>query len=544
MSRHRRRVLSYLALVVGTALVLTVAYNLGMAGWEDRPQPLYRSFEVVVQSLTTTGYGEDAPWQSPGMNILVIVTQLAGIGLILTAVDLFVVPWLRTALAPTAPEQLEDLDRHVIICGHTPRTDTFIDELRAREEDYVLLEADESAAGALHEEGYSVIRGNPESVEALERARVGAARALVADVADDINASIALTAREARGDLPVVTLVEDASLARYHRMAGADVVLSPRQLLGENLAGQIPTAVTAAAGEGVPLGEDFELAEMALGEGSELYGHSLRDARVQDRYGVNVIGAWVQGDFETPADPTLTLGRGIRLLVAGQPEQLDRLREATASTIRRLSPQKTILAGFGDSGRAAYGALRETSAELTVVDIDDHEGVDVVGDACDPEVLREAGVEDAAAALFAIEDDTLAIFATLVARDLNPDLRIVVRANEEEDVPKLYRAGADYVQSLATTSGRMIASTVFEDEDVLTYGMSIRVMRISAPGLAGRTIGDAEVRTETGCTVVAVIRDGRTITGFDPNALELEDGDEVVIAGTDEAITCFEGTFG
>lgn len=544
MSRHRRRVLSYLALVVGTALVLTVAYNLGMAGWEDRPQPLYRSFEVVVQSLTTTGYGEDAPWQSPGMNVLVIVTQLAGIGLIFTAVDLFVVPWLRTALAPTAPEQLEDLDGHVIICGHTPRTDTFIDELRAREEDYVLLEADESAAGALHEEGYSVIRGNPESVEALKRARVDAARALVADVADDINASIALTAREARGDLPVVTLVEDASLARYHRMAGADVVLSPRQLLGENLAGQIPTAVTAAAGEGVPLGEDFELAEMALGEGSELYGHSLRDARVQDRYGVNVIGAWVQGDFETPADPTLTLGRGTRLLVAGQPEQLDRLREATASTIRRLSPQKTILAGFGDSGRAAYGALRETSAELTVVDIDDHEGVDVVGDACDPEVLREAGVEDAAAALFAIEDDTLAIFATLVARDLNPDLRIVVRANEEEDVPKLYRAGADYVQSLATTSGRMIASTVFEDEDVLTYGMSIRVMRISAPGLAGRTIGDAAVRTETGCTVVAVIRDGRTITGFDPNALELEDGDEVVIAGTDEAITRFEGTFG
>lgn len=544
MSRHRRRLLSYLALVVGTAVVLTVAYNLGMAGWEDRPQPLYRSFEVVVQSLTTTGYGEDAPWQSPGMNVLVIVTQLAGIGLIFTAVDLFVVPWLRTALAPTAPEQIEELDRHVVICGHTPRTDTFIDELRAREEDYVLLEEDESAAGGLHEEGYSVIRGNPESAEALERARVGAARALVADVADDINASIALTAREVRNDLPVITLVEDASLARYHRMAGADIVLSPRQLLGENLAGQIPTAVTAAAGEGVPLGEDFELAEMALGEGSELYGHSLRDARVQERYGVNVIGAWVQGDFETPADPTLTLGRGTRMLVAGQPEQLDRLREATASTIRRLSPQKTILAGFGDSGRAAYGALRDTSAELTVVDIDDHEGVDVVGDACDPEVLREAGIEDATAVLFAIEDDTLAIFATLVARDLNPDLRIVVRANEEEDVPKLYRAGADYVQSLATTSGRMIASTVFEDEDVLTYGMSIRVMRISAPGLAGRTIGDVEVRTETGCTVVAVIRDGRTITGFDANALELEDGDEVVIAGTDEAITRFEGAFG
>ena len=172
------------------------------------------------------------------------------------------------------------------------------------------------------------------------------------------------------------------------------------------------------------------------------------------------------------------------------------------------------------------------------------EGVDVVGDACDPAVLRRAGIEDASAVLFAMGDDTLAIFATLVARDLNPDLRIVVRADEEEDVPKLYRAGADYVQSLATTSGRMIASTVFEDEDVLTFGMSIRVMRLPAPGLAGRTIGDAAVRTETGSTVVAVIRDGRTLTGFDPNAMELEDGDEVVVAGTDDAITRFEKRFG
>lgn len=544
MSQRKRRLLSYVALVVGTVLVLTVAYNLGMAAWEDRPQPLYRSFEVMVQSLTTTGYGEDAPWQSPGMNLLVVVAQLAGIGLIFTAVDLFVVPWLRDTLAPSVPEEIGELSGHVIVCGHTPRTETFLDELRARNHDYALVVKEEELAGRLHEAGLHVLHGDPESAEVLQRARIGSARALVADVADDINASIALAAHEARPDLPVITLVEDADLARYQRMAGADTVLSPRQLIGEKLAGQVPTAVTARAGEGITIGRDFELAELALGLESELQDETLGEARVRERFGVNVIGAWSKGDFVTPVDPDLPLTRGTRLLVAGQPDQLDRLREATASTVRRLAPQKTILAGFGDSGGAAYEALRETGSELTVVDLVDRPGVDVLGDACDPDVLRRAGIEEAAAVLFALEDDTTAVFATLVARDLNPDVRIVVRANEKADVPKLFRAGADYVQSLATVSGRMIASTVFEDEDVLTYGMSIRVMRMSAPGLEGRTVGEAGVRSETGCTVVAVTRDGRTITGFDPDELELEADDELVLAGTDEAITRFEQRFG
>lgn len=544
MSKRTRRIAGFLALVALTVVALTVTYNVGMAVWEDRHQPLYRSFQVVVQSLTTTGYGEDAPWQSPYMNGLVVVTQLTGIALIFAAVDLFAVPWLRTRLTPSVPDALPGLESHVVICGHTSRTDTFIEELDARDQGYVLVERSEGTAARLHEAGFAVIHGNPETAETLERAGLATARALVVDVADDVNATIVLTAREIDAEVDVITLIEDEALSRYHRMAGADTVLSPRQLLGRTLAGQIPTAVTASVGEGVSLGKDFELAELALDEGSVLHEQSLAGASVRQRFGVNVIGAWIQGDFETPVDPTTVLTRGTRLLVAGRPDRLDELREATASTVRRLSPQRTILAGCGDSGRAAYEALRDTGSELTVVDLVDNDGVDVVGDACDPDVLDRAGIRDATAVIFALEDDTTAIFATLVARDLNPDARIVVRANDEEDVPKLYRAGADYVQSLATISGRMIASTIFEDESVLTYGMSIRVAQISAPGLGGRTIGEAGVRTETGCTVVAVDRGGTKITDFDPDTFVIEEDDDVVIAGTDEAVTRFEQKFG
>jgi K+/H+ antiporter YhaU regulatory subunit KhtT len=60
----------------------------------------------------------------------------------------------------------------------------------------------------------------------------------------------------------------------------------------------------------------------------------------------------------------------------------------------------------------------------------------------------------------------------------------------------------------------------------------------------GNTIAGERVRTETGCTVVAVVGDGGTITEIDPQAFTLETGDEVVIAGTDGATTRFERRVG
>ncbi|MFT4950129.1 MAG: Trk K+ transport system NAD-binding subunit [Natronomonas sp.] len=540
----KRRTAYYLALVAATTAVLTLVYSAGMAVWEGRPQPLYQSFEVVVQSFTTTGYGEDAPWQTPQMNALVVLIQLTGIGLILTAVDVFAVPWLRDTLSPTPPTSLPDREDHVVVCAHTPRTDAFLSELAARDQPYVLVEADEAQAQRLYEDDYSVIHGNPESTDALERAGAGTARAVVADADDDANASIVLAALDVAPDTRVVTLVEDAELAQYHSAAGADTVLSPRQLLGESLAAELPTAVTTTVDESVAIGDAFELVELAVEEGSELCRHSFREARLRERFGVNVIGAWVGNEFEAPVDPDTDLAAGTRLLAAGDPDRLAALREATASTVRALSPQRVVLAGHGDSGQAAHEALTETNAEVTVLDSEDKPGVDVVGDARDPDVLSEAGVEDASALLLMVADDTAATLSTLVAKELNPDVQVVVRANEQANIQKLYRAGADYVQSLATTSGRMLVSTVFEDEDVLSYSRRIRVVRLPATGLVGTTVVDAEVRSRTGSTVIAVHRAGETVTDFDPATFEFQDGDEAIVAGTDDSTAAFDRLFG
>jgi Trk K+ transport system NAD-binding subunit len=540
---RNRRTAYYLALVVATTALFTVTYNAGMAVLEGREQPLYRSLEVVIQSFTTTGYGEDAPWKTPEMNALVITMQLAGIGLILTAVDVFAVPWLRDAIEPTAPDSVADVTDHVVICGYTPRTDAFIDDLVARGREYVLVAADADMAADCHQEGYRVVHGDPESVETLRAARLDTAAALVVDAGDDAGASIVLSAVDTSPDVYVVTLVEDAALARYHRIAGADDVLSPRQLLGESLAERAPAAVTADVDEGVAIGEDFELVELAVTEGGSLQGRTFADATLRERFGVNVIGAWFDGEFETPVPLDAELAAGTQLLVTGESAQVDALRDETAGAVRAFPGQRIIVAGYGDSGRAAHGALDHPDSRVTVLDTADADGVDVVGDAREPDTLAAAGIDGASTLLLTLGDDTTAIIATLIARDLNPDLRIAVRANREENVEKLYRAGADYVQSLATVSGRMLTSTVIEDEEVLAYDRRVRIARLPATGLQGETLVDAAVRTETGATVVAVVRGGETITDFDAASFTFDADDEVIVAGTDAAVTAFESQF-
>jgi Trk K+ transport system NAD-binding subunit len=539
MDKWQRRTVYYSLLLTGIMLVYAVLYNHGMRIYEGENLSFLHSLQVVVETFTTTGFGSDAPWNSPEMNALVIVMDLTGVALIFMALPVLAFPLLEDVLSTTVPKSVENgIDDHVVICSYTPRAEALIAELESWDVDYVIVESDRDRATELYEDQYRVIHEDPESVTGLEKAELTSARALVADVSDQVDASIVLTAQEVAEDVPIISVVEEPDRTAYHRLAGADEVLSPRPLLGESLASKVTTSVTADLGEAVEIGDDFEIAELPIHRGSRLVGTTLAESGIREHAGVNVIGAWFRGEFETPPSPDATLTNGTVLLVTGREDQLEQLKELTLSEVRRFDRGKTVVIGYGQVGRTITSALEDADLPYAVVDRTEMEDIDVVGDAIEPETLREAGIDDARSAILALPDDTTAEFATLVIRDVSPQTEIIARAEETESVQKMYRAGADYVLSLATVSGRMIASTILEDEDVLSLDQQVEVVRTHAPKLVGQTIGDALVRSKTGCTVVGVERDGTVITDVGPD-LRVEAGDELVIAGTDDGIRRF-----
>lgn len=544
MNRWLRRTALYILVLAAVILGYAIVYDYGMHTYEGEPISFLHSLQVVVETFTTTGFGSDAPWESPEMNALVIVMDLTGVALIFLTLPVLVFPLFQEALSTTVPTAVDDdTTDHVIICTHTPRAEVLLSELESWGVDYVIVEPDRERATELYEDGYSVVHGDPDTVVGLERARLSRAKALVADVSDKIDTSIVLTAKEVDEDVRVVSVVEDPDRTSYHELAGADVVLSPRSILGERLAQKVTTGVTTELGDTIEVGEDFDIAEITIHRGSDLAGKTLAESGLRERAGVNVIGAWFRGEFESPPSPDTTFTAGTVLLVTGREEQLVRLKELTVSEVRRFARGQTLVVGFGSVGHEIAASLDDAGLPYTVINREEYPGVDVVGDATDPEALQEAGLSDVRSVVLALPDDTTAEFATLVIRDLRPSVEILARAQETEAVQKMYRAGADYVLSLASVTGRMTASAVLEGEDVLSLDTQVEVLRVRAPRLVGQTLGDADVRSQTGCTIVAVERDGDVLTDVGAD-FRVRDGDELIIAGTDEEVNRFTELLG
>jgi len=544
MDKWQRRTVYYALLLIGVMLIYAVLYHNGMRIYEAESITFLHSLQVVVETFTTTGFGSDAPWNSPEMNILVIVMDLTGVVLIFMALPVLAFPLLEDVLSTTVPKSVENgLDDHVVICTYTSRADALIDELDSWDVDYVIVEPDRERATDLYEDDYRVIHEDPESVSGLEQASLTTARALVADVSDQIDTSIVLTAQEVAEDVPIISVVDELEHTAYHRLAGADEVLSPRPLLGRSLASKVTTSVTTDLGEVIEIGDDFEIAELPIHRSSRLAGTTLAESGIREQAGVNVIGAWFRGEFETPPDPNATITNGTILLVTGREEQLQQLKELTRSDVRRFDHGETIVIGYGQVGRTIANALDGAGLPHTVVDYREMEGVDVVGDATEPETLQDAGIENARSVILALPDDTITEFGTLVIRDLSPQTEVIARVEEAQSLQKMYRAGADYVLSLATVSGRMTASTILEDEDVLSLDYQVEVVRTQAPELVGQTLGEALVRTKTGCTVVGIERNGEVITDVGPD-VRIEAGDELIIAGTDDGVHRFNELMG
>jgi K+/H+ antiporter YhaU regulatory subunit KhtT len=68
------------------------------------------------------------------------------------------------------------------------------------------------------------------------------------------------------------------------------------------------------------------------------------------------------------------------------------------------------------------------------------------------------------------------------------------------------------------------------------------VVRVEAPGLVGRTLGDADVRETTDYAVMASERDADVITEVGPRTT-VEPGNELIAVGTDDGIRGFERAF-
>lgn len=535
LSRRYRLIVYYLIGIAGVIVLYAIVYNYGMLVLEDRPQSIYHSAQVVVETMTTTGYGADSPWATPVMNLYVIFMQLSGIGIGFFTLRLIILP-LFTGAEVNLDNRLTTKRDHVVICEYRRDSAVLLDELDQLDLDYVLISSSWENAKDLSDDGYAAIHGSPQDAEAFERASIHTARAVITD-AGDANVNTILTVRSVRPDIEVIALTDDSDQREVLLASGADSVLSPHGILGHRLAEKALSSIGSELTDTIELGADFEVMEIPVQHGSELVDRRIRDSNLRERTGANIIGAWIDGELQLPPDPDARIRPNTVLLVTGDHESLEELSDFTRRPRLFRGDEHVVIAGQGEVGQAARSVFAERDFEVETIDVEDRHGVDIVGDASSRAVLLEAGIEEAGAIIVGLPDDSHGLLTTVLARSLNPDIEVLLRVSDPDATGKALSAGADYVLSVPRVSARMVAKEL-RGEDVLAPASQVRIVRVPATPFAGKTLAESGIYEQTGCRVIAV-DDGDSVSSVIDPGRPFTGEERLVIVGADESVQGF-----
>ena len=545
MRRSSRRLLLLFLALPFLVLLSAVLYMLGMTWLEGEPRTFWQSVEWASETLTTTGYGADARWKHPAMILFIMTVQFIGVFLIILVFPVYLIPFLEERFEVRLPQEAPaDLEGHAVIYRYGPAVETLLTELATARVPTLVLEPDEALARRLFEAGQPVVQ-RAMGDGAVRAARLDKARAVIANGTDDENAALILTVRQHGFTGPILALVEEP----YHRkpmmLAGATATFTPRHILGAALAARASRRISPRVAGIQHLGRNLEVAEVRVGPGSPLAGQTLDTAAVGARTGATVIGQWVGGELEVLAGPAERIEPGGTLVVVGSRNAIDRLSGIAEGAEGEVSTRREghfVVCGGGEVGRKVAELLEAVGEKVKLIDRQTVPGVDVLGDVLDMKVLEGAGVKDAQAVILALNTDSSTLFATVILKDIAPDVPVIARVNRAENVERIHRAGAYFSLSISQVSGQMLAKKLLGEEAFL-IDPQLKVLKVPPNGLAGRHPAELAVRERTGCSVVAVERGDEVLVEFGPEFRFRED-DALYVCGSHGAVRRFTETFG
>lgn len=265
-------------------------------------------------------------------------------------------------------------------------------------------------------------------------------------------------------------------------------------------------------------------------------------------------------------------------LISGEDPETHRLALQPDATTAVAKRRHVIICGYGRVGQNLARILEQEGFEYIALDLDPfrvrtaRQAGDPVnyGDASQPNVLESVGLANASVVVISIPDSLGALRIVGTAKELRPDVPILVRTRDDTDLDRLQRAGATEIVPDSLEAALMLASHLLlllempisrivhkvarirghrysmlrnifrkEDAQVLDESHAFReqLQTLTLPegaAAVGRSL--AELRLpDAGILVTAIRRQG--IVGRQPNAnTVLKQDDVLVLYGTPESL--------
>lgn len=127
-----------------------------------------------------------------------------------------------------------------------------------------------------------------------------------------------------------------------------------------------------------------------------------------------------------------------------------------------------IICGYGGVGSAICGTLNDAGIKFVVVEQNEEvakwaekrDFLTVIGKATYDTTLLQAGIKNAKGIVVSMGDDSLNMYVSLAARELNPEIFIIARGYKSDIESRLVRAGANTVVYPIKMGGEQIAHLI------------------------------------------------------------------------------------
>jgi Trk K+ transport system NAD-binding subunit len=542
-----RLLVKYLLVIIALITTYSIIFHYIMA-MEGQEHSWITGFYWTMVVMSTLGFG-DITFTSDLGRAFSIVVLLSGVILLLVLlpfifIKFFFAPWMEAQARSRAPRELpSDTRNHIIITNFDPVTAALTEKLKSYKKDYVVIIEDLSKALDLYDKGVKVALGNIDDPQTYTKMRVQNAALVVASNSDQMNTNITLTLREDFEHIPIITTAESPHSVDILQLAGSSLVLQLYDIMGRSLASW--TVAGECKSNIINRYKGLVIAQSPA-MGTPLVGKSLAQSKLRETFGLTVIGIWERGKFIIPK-PDYIIERTSVLVLAGLETSLAQYDEVYSFYhICKIAGDPVIIVGGGRVGLAVAARFQQQEIPYLIIEKSRrrNEGDThfVFGDAADIHTLEKAWFEKAPAAIITSHDDATNIYLTKYLRSLRPDMQILSRASEDRNVSTLHRAGADFVMSYASLGANTIFNFLINEETML-LAEGLNFFHLPTPkSLFGKTLMDSGIRKKTGCTVIAIVKEGNTYINPEP-AIKLGKEEELILIGTYEAERSFLAEF-